>query len=189
MIGLQEQYKKQAVQAMMKKFGYKSVMAVPKIQKVVINCGFGKSVVDKGPGERTKYAEHISEYLAEIAGQKPSQRQATKSIAAFKLREEMIIGAAVTLRGKRMYDFLERLINVVIPRRRDFRGIPLQAIDESGNLTIGFKEYTPFPEVKVEKEKGIFGLQATVVISGGNKSQNIELLRLLGFPLQKENNN
>lgn len=188
MIKLQEKYKKTAVPAIMKKFNLKSSMASPKIEKVIVNCGFGKQVVDKGTGERNKYIEHIVEYLGLIAGQKPSLRKAKQSIAAFKLREGSVIGAAVTLRGRKMYDFLERLVNIVLPRKRDFRGISLKAIDESGNLTIGFREYTPFPEVKVEREKGIFSLQVVVVIKSSDQEKTIELLRLLDFPLQKQEN-
>jgi len=170
----------------MEKLGYKNAMAVPKIEKVVINCGFGKMIDGKGAGERKKIQEHISKNLALITGQAPAAVKAKKSIAAFKLRKGVEVGLKVTLRDKRMYEFLERLIGLVLPRSRDFRGIPLKSIPETGDLTIGFKEYTPFPEVKVEREKGLFGFEITVVTNAKIKKERIALLRLMGFPLQKE---
>lgn len=180
---LQEQYKKQVLPAMMKQFGYKSVMSAPKIEKVILNCGFGSTTTGKGAGEREKQEEYIVNALALIAGQKPSFRKAKKSIAGFKLREGSRIGAAVTLRGNKMYQFLEKLLFVALPRKRDFRGIPLSSVTKNGDLTIGFKEYTPFPEVKVEKEKGLFGFEVVVVTTAPNKEEAEALLRMMGFPL------
>lgn len=185
MLRLQEKYKKEVLPEMMKVFGYKNVMAVPKVAKVSINCGFGSTVVGKGAGDREKVEQHLAEYLSLIAGQKPSLRQAKKSIAAFKLREGLNVGLCCTLRGERMYGFLEKLVNVVLPRIRDFRGIPQTSFDKTGNLSLGFKEYTPFPEVLVEKEKGLFGLQVTVSTTAKNKEEGIFLLRMLGFPIQR----
>lgn len=171
---------------MMEKFSYRNKMAVPKIEKVVVNCGFGKMVAGKGAGDRQKIEEHISQNLALMTGQKPLPVQAKKSIASFKLRKGVVVGLKVTLRGKRMYEFLEKLIWLVLPRGRDFKGIPLRSISEKGDLTVGFREYTPFPEVKIEKEKGLFGLEVIVKTTAQTKQERIELLRLMGFPLQKE---
>lgn len=183
---LREQYKKDVVPAMIEKFGYKNAMAVPKIEKVVVNCGFGKTIEGKGAGERKKIQEHISKNLALMTSQAPCAMKAKKSIAAFKLRQGVEVGLKVTLRDKRMYEFLEKLIWLVLPRSRDFRGIPLKSVPKTGDLTIGFKEYTPFPEVKVEREKGLFGFEITIVTSAKTKEERVALLRLIGFPLQKE---
>lgn len=184
MLKLSEKYNKEVVEAMKKNFGYKSIMAVPKIQKVVVNCGFGKTVVGKGAGEREKIEAYILESLATITGQKPSLNKAKKSIAAFKLREGMGIGAHCTLRRKRMYDFLEKLIWVVLPRTRDFRGIDPKCVTNQGDITIGFKEYVPFPELKVEKEKGLFGLEVTIATTAKTKEEGFTLLELMGFPFK-----
>ncbi len=183
---LQEQYQKQIIPEMMKKFGYKSVMAVPKIDKVIVNVGFGSTVTGKGAGERSKIEAMISEKIASMTGQRPTLIKAKKSVATFKLREGMPIGAKVSLRGKRAYQFLEKIVYLVLPRMRDFRGLPVKSITDKGDLTIGFKEYTPFPEVKVEREKGLFGLEITVVTTAKSKKEGEALLRLIGFPLQKE---
>lgn len=181
---LEQKYQKQIVPEMMKRFGYSSVMAVPKIDKVVINSSFGSMATGKSSGDRNKIAEHICNHLALMTGQKPVIRPAKKSISVFKLREGMPIGAKVSLRGKRAYQFLERLIDVVLPRSRDFRGIPLRSMSRQGDLTIGFKEYTPFPEVKIEKEKSMFGLEVVVSTTAKTEEEGEALLRLLGMPLQ-----
>lgn len=182
---LAEKYKKQIVFEMMKKFGYKSPMAVPKVEKISVNSGFGKMIVGKTSGEREKAQRHIVDCLSVITGQQPSLRQAKKSIAAFKLRANTPIGATATLRGKRMYQFLEKLINLVLPRMRDFRGIPLRSVTDKGDVTIGFKEITSFPEIKVEREKSLFGLEVTITTTSKTKKEGVELLRMLGMPLQK----
>jgi len=184
MLRLKEKYKQEVIPKMMERFGYENPMAVPKIEKVVVNCGFGRMVVGKGSKEREAIQEHILKTLALITGQKPALRQARKSISSFKLRKGMPIGAMVTLRGQRMYDFLEKLIWVVFPRTRDFKGIPLKSFDEKGNLTVGFKEYIPFPEVTPEKEKGIFGLEVTITTTAKSREEGVELLKLLGFPIK-----
>jgi len=181
---LKQRYEKEIRKELQKKLGLKNIMATPKIEKVCVNVGFGREVAGKGSSDRQKIAERIAEKLGLMTGQKPSLRKAKKSIASFKLREGVEIGASVTLRGKRMYEFLEKLIYVVLPRKRDFRGISLSSIDEQGNLTLGFKEYTPFPEVKIDK--GLFGLELSVKTTAENRAQAIELFRLMGFPL-KEN--
>ncbi|MDD4989924.1 MAG: 50S ribosomal protein L5 [Candidatus Pacebacteria bacterium] len=185
MARLYEKYNKEIIPAMMKKFGYKSVMAIPKIEKIMVNCGFGKMIIGKGSGDREKIEEYISSSIALITGQKPTLKKAKQSIAAFKLRQGMIVGATVTLRKKRMYDFLEKLIWVVLPRSRDFRGIDSSSVTQQGDITIGFKEYVPFPELKIEKEKGLFGLEVTIATSAKTKDEGVELLKLLGFPFKK----
>lgn len=181
---LLEKYKKQVVPEMMKKFGYKNIMAVPKIEKIVINSGFGKKIIGKSGQDRKKIEEHILKELSLITGQMPCLRKAKKSIAAFKLRQGMHVGAVATLRGKKMYDFMERLIHLTFPRTRDFRGIDHKLIDKKGNLSLGFKEHTAFPEISAEREKSIFGLEITIVISSKNKKQGLELLKLIGFPMK-----
>lgn len=186
MLGLREKYKKEVVPAMQEKFGYKSVMAVPKIKKVVINAGFGRLAAQKTSDEQKKLCSSIKESLADIAGQMPVLTLAKKSISSFRLREGMPIGAAVALRGKKMYDFLDRVINIAIPRVRDFRGIDLKFFDKNGNLSIGFKEHTVFPEISLEKSKVSFGFQITAVTTAKKREEGIELLRLMGFPLKRE---
>ena len=163
---------------MKKKFGYKNNLAVPRIVKVVVSAGTG-SIKEE---ERKK---NIEKSLTLITGQKPKVNQAKKSIATFKLRKGMPIGYSVTLRGKRMDDFLEKLINVAIPRIRDFRGISPNSIDEAGNLTIGFKEHIVFPEAAGEDVRSAFGLGVTVVTNAKTKEEALELFRLLGFPFKK----
>ena len=182
---LQEKYNKEVIPTMMQKFGYKNAMAVPKIEKVVINTGFGRDIVGKTNQEQEKIQEVILNDLSLISGQRPILSQAKKSISAFKIRKGLPIGTVVTLRKKKMYDFLERLINIALPRSRDFRGIDQKCIDKDGNLTIGVKEHIVFPEVSPENVKNIFGLEITVVTSTKNKEKIIELLRLMGFPIKR----
>jgi large subunit ribosomal protein L5 len=181
---LHEKYIKEVIPAMMAKFGYKSPMVVPRIEKVVINTGFGRMAVSSvGEGQR-QLQESITTELAALCGQKPVLTRAKKSISSFKLRKGMIVGARVTLRRKRMYDFLERLIHIALPRTRDFRGIPPSSFDKAGNLTIGIKEHTVFPEVNPEKVRHLFGLEITVVTNAKTREEGIELLRLMGFPIK-----
>lgn len=187
MLRLKEKYKKEVIPEMMKKFGYKNVMAVPKIEKVVINIGFGKLISTKTSGEQKKIYTIILDDLALICAQKPILTKAKKSIAGFKTREGMFIGAKVTLRGKKMHDFLDRVIHIAIPRSRDFRGIELKSFDKKGNLTIPIKEHIIFPEVSPEKAKAIFGFEMTVVTTTKTREEGIELLKLLGFPIKTEN--
>ncbi len=184
MAGLLEKYKKEVIPAMMEKLGYKNVMAVPKIEKVIINTGFGKQIVAKTPQEQEKFRDAILSDLALISGQKPILSLSKKSISAFKLRENLAIGAVVSLRKKRMYDFLERLIYIALPRSRDFRGIDPKSVDKSGNLTLGIKEQIIFPEVSPENVKGIFGLEITVVTTAKTHERGVELLKLMGFPIK-----
>jgi large subunit ribosomal protein L5 len=184
-MNLQEKYKKQVVPEMMKKFSYKSSMAVPRIEQVVVNIGFGKEIASKGSDEQKKYMETISNDLALITGQKPSMTRAKKSISGFKLRQGMPMGFKVTLRKKRMFNFLEKLINIALPRSRDFKGLDRKSFDREGNLSIGVKEQVVFPEVSAEQLKNIFGFQITIKNTAQNKEQGIELLQLMGFPIKK----
>ena len=162
----------------MSKHQYSSALAVPRILNVVLNIGIGR-VKDE------KEKEMIKKHLALITGQKPQDRPAKKSIASFKTREGMIIGLRATLRGKRMYDFLSRLIQVALPRSRDFRGISEKSVDGAGNLTIGIREHIAFPEIMGEDVKTIFGFEATLVTNAKSRDAAIELYRGLGIPLKK----
>jgi large subunit ribosomal protein L5 len=184
-VGLKEKYLKEVLPAMKQRFNYKNNMAVPRIDSVIVNIGFGKRVSGKTSNERKKVEQMVSQNLAVITAQKPILTRAGKSIAGFRVRRGMVVGAKVTLRGQKMYDFLDRLIHIALPRSRDFRGIDLKSIDQQGNLTIGIKEHIIFPEVTTEKVQDILGFEITVKTTAKNKEQGIELLRLLGFPLKK----
>lgn len=181
---LQDKYHKQIVPEMMKKFGYKSEMAVPRLKKIVVNVSFGSMTAAQGSAEREKAIDYIKDKLSLLTGQQPALHKAKKSIAAFKLREGVPVAVVSTLRGARAEQFLEKLINIVLPRSRDFHGIPLKSLTEKGDLTIGFKEYTAFPEVVPEREKGIFGLEITISTTARNQAEGEALLRALGVPLQ-----
>lgn len=175
---LKQKYIKEVIPKMEEKFGYKNSLAVPKIEKTVVNVGIGSILKDE------KFQETISRDLTLITGQKPIPTLAKKAISAFKTRKGMTVGLKVTLRGKRMFDFLSRLINVALPRTRDFRGLSSKSVDEGGNLTIGIKEHIIFPEISQEEIKRIFGLEVTVVTNAETRDEAIELFRLLGFPIK-----
>ncbi len=181
---LEEKYNTEVIPEMMKRFGYKNKLAVPKIEKVVVNTGFGRQVSGKTSEEQKKIAGFISEDLSLICGQKAILTRAKKSISSFKTRQGMSIGAKVTLRGKKMRDFLERLIHLALPRSRDFRGIEQSSLDKKGNLTIAIKEHIAFPEILSEKAKDIFGFEATITTTAKNREEALELLKLLGFPIK-----
>lgn len=183
---LSKKYKDTAIPHMMAKFGYKNPMAVPKITKVTVNTSFGKNAAAKTGSEREKMQTGITQDIAAISGQKPKIIKSKKSIAGFKLREGLEIAAASTLRKQRMWDFLERLIYISLPKSRDFKGIGQKAVDKGGNLNIGFKEHINFPEVVAEKEKTIFGLQVTVSTNAKNHEQGLELFKVLGFPIKED---
>ncbi|MBI2113422.1 MAG: 50S ribosomal protein L5 [Candidatus Wildermuthbacteria bacterium] len=180
----QEQYTKRIIPEMTKKFGYKNAFAVPRVVKVVINTGFGKTISGKTGEDVRKITEDIMRDLALLAGQKPAFAQSKKSIAGFKLRKGIPIGAKVTLRGKRMYDFMERFVRAVLPRSRDFQGLSQASFDTSGNLSVGIKEHVFFPEVPLEKVRHQFGLQITFSTNAKNREQGKELFKLFGFPLK-----
>jgi large subunit ribosomal protein L5 len=184
---LQLKYQKEVIPKMKEKFGYPNSMAVPKIDKVVINVGFGRQVASEASSEeRKKIQNFVLQDLTMIAGQKLVLTKAKKSIAAFKIREGLPIGAMCTLRKRKMYDFLERLISIGLPRSRDFKGIEEKAIDKSGNLTIGIKEHIVFPEVSPEKAKQIFGFQVVIATTAKKREEGIELLKLMGFPIKNK---
>lgn len=185
MTNLKETYAKKAIPQMMERFGYKTRMAVPRIKKVVLNTGFGKMVIGKTGEDEKKIREEIVASLALITGQRPMITTAKKSVSGFKLRKGVPIGAKATLRGSRMYDFLDRLINIMLPRSRDFQGIALKSFDGTGNLTIGVKEQVFFSEIAVEKIKVPFGLEITIATNAKKREESVELFRTLGFPLKK----
>lgn len=162
-------------------FHYKNIMAAPKLTKVVLNVGTG-TAVKKDKNKNTA----ILDRLAKIAGQKGALRGAKQSIASFKVRQGDPIGVVVTMRGKRMYAFLEKLINVALPRTKDFRGIKPEAVDNIGNLTIGIKEHTIFPETADEDIKDVFGLAITVVSTAKTKKEGKAFFELMGMPFKKE---
>src|SRR3989344_103196 len=183
---LKDKYNKEVIPVMQKRFGYKNPMAVPHITKVTLNSSFGKQVVSKTSGEREKIQNAILHDMALIAGQQPRLVKAKKSIAGFSLREGLFIGAMVTLRKGRMWDFLERFIYLSLPRSRDFQGLQIKSIDQRGNMNIGFREHISFPEIFVEKEKTIFGLEVTISTNAKSKEEGEALFRLLGFPIKED---
>ena len=179
-----EKYKK-AVPVLMEKFSINNEMAVPRLTKVTVNVGIGRLLGQKG-SEQEKIIEAISEDLARICGQKPEIRYARKDIANFKLRQGSPSGLRVTMRGKRMHDFIMRLINIDLPRTRDFKGIKISSIDEDGNMNIGVPEQIVFPEVSPESIRLIFGFSITIGTNARSREKAAELFRLLGFPLEKK---
>ena len=180
MAGLKEKYRKEIVPKMMEVQGYKNIMEVPKLEKVVVGIGLGEAVSD------AKALEGAEKDLPIITGQKPIVTRSKKSIANFKLREGMPIGLKVTLRQEKMYDFLDRLINVVLPRGREFQGVPRNAFDGRGNYTLGLKEQTIFPEIEFEKVDKVRGLEITIVTTARTDEEGRLLLELLGMPFSKE---
>ena len=176
---IKEKYNKVVVPEMRKKFGYKNNLAVPKIVKVVVSSGTG-SLKDESKKEA------IEKSLTRITGQKPLVNKAKKSIASFKLRQGMPIGYSITLRRNIMYDFLEKLIGITFPRVKDFRGINHDAVDEMGNMSVGFREHTSFPEAAGEDVRSAFGLGVTIVTSAKSKNEAIEMLKGIGMPFSKK---
>ncbi len=179
MLNVEQRYKEEAIPKLIEKFGYKNKMQVPKIQKVVLNMGLGEAI------QNPKILDSAVEELGQIAGQKPVVTRARKSIAAFKLRAGMPIGCMVTLRRKRMYDFLTKLIAIAIPRIRDFRGISRKAFDGRGNYSLGIKEHIIFPEVDYDKIDKIKGLNITIVTSAETNEEALCLLEAIGMPFRK----
>lgn len=177
---LQEKYKKEVIPKMIERFEYKNKLAVPKIEKTIVNVGIGSILGDE------KARETISKDLALITGQKPIPCLAKKAIAGFKTRKGMVLGLKVTLRGKRMFDFLSRLINITLPRTRDFQGLPSKSIDQGGNLSIGIKEHIIFPEFSQEEIKKVFGLEITIVTNAKKREEALELFKLFGFPIKED---
>jgi len=177
---LKDKYKKEILPSLKKEFSFPNDALVPRLEKVVINVGFGRHSKEKD------YIANVEKGLTDISGQKPVLTMARKSISAFKIREGMTLGAKVTLRGERMYDFVDKLVNVTFPRVRDFRGIVSKGVDREGNLTVGFKEYTAFPEVKIEEVGEVYGLEVSLATTAKNKEEGLALFQLLGFPFKKE---
>ncbi len=175
-----ERYQNEAVPAMKKAFNYKNVMQIPRIQKIVVNIGVGEAL------ENAKALEYAVADLTTVTGQKPIQTKARVSIANFKLREGRIIGTKVTLRGPRMWDFLDRLVNVTLPRVRDFRGVSANAFDGRGNYTLGLKDQLVFPEIEYDKIDKLRGMEVTIVTSARNDDEARTLLQLLGMPFSKK---
>ena len=175
---LKEFYEKEAVPKLIKTFNYENIMQVPRLEKVVLNMGMGEAI------QNIKLLDSAAEELQIIAGQHPVITRAKKSIAAFKLREGMPIGCMVTLRRSRMYDFYYKLVNVALPRVRDFRGISGKAFDGRGNYSLGIKEHIIFPEIDYDKIDRIKGLNISVVTSAQSDEEGKELLRLLGMPFR-----
>jgi large subunit ribosomal protein L5 len=175
---LKERYEKEVVPRLIETFKYKNKMQVPKVEKIVLNMGLGEAI------QNIKVLETAAEELKAIAGQQPVITKAKKSIAAFKLREGMPIGCMVTLRHARMYDFLQKLINVALPRVRDFRGVSGKAFDGRGNFALGIREHIIFPEIDYDKIDKIKGLNVSIVTSARTDEEGKELLRLLGMPFR-----
>ena len=176
---LKVRYTKEIVPALMKHFNYSNVMAVPKLEKIVINMGLGEAIAN------AKIMDVAVDELGRISGQRPVVTRAKKSIANFKLRQNMPIGAAVTLRGERMFEFLDRLTSVVLPRVRDFRGVSMKSFDGRGNYTLGLRDQLIFPEISYEKVDKIRGMNVTIVTTARSDDEARELLRQFGMPFRQ----
>ena len=176
---LKEKYSKEIVPALMSKFNYTSVMQAPKVEKIVINMGVGDAVAN------AKALDNAVEELSLVTGQKPVVTRAKKSIAGFRLREGMPIGAKVTLRGERMYEFLDKLVTISLPRVRDFRGVSKKSFDGRGNYTLGVKEQLIFPEIDYDKVSKVRGMDIVIVTTANTDEEARELLTQLGMPFQK----
>jgi large subunit ribosomal protein L5 len=179
-VRLRSTYEKEIVPALMNKFSYKTVMQVPRLHKIVVNMGVGAAVADQ------KILEEAVKELETITGQKPSIRKSKKAISNFKLRQGVNIGAMVTLRRERMYEFLDRLVNVALPRVRDFRGLSDKSFDGRGNYTLGVKEQIIFPEINVDKITRIMGMDVTMVTTAQTDNEAYELLQAFGVPFRKK---
>lgn len=177
-MSMRERYEKEAVPALMKDFGYKSRMQVPRISKIVVNMGLGEAL------SNNKILDAASEELAQITGQKPVLTRARKSIANFKLREGQAIGAMVTLRAQRMWEFLERLVGLALPRVRDFKGVSGKAFDGAGNYTLGIREQIIFPEINYDKVEKVKGMNVTIVTTAPTDEEARALLKYLGMPFR-----
>ena len=175
----QTENQKKIISSLQKELNVKNPMALPRVEKVVINIGLSRALKDD------KFLEIVMRDLALITGQKPKNTLAKKSIANFKTRKGMVIGAMVTLRGPRMYDFISRLVNIALPRTHDFRGIDARSLDKKGHLTIGVKEHIVFPEISGEEVRNIFGFGITVIVKAKNKKEALALYKALGFPIKE----
>lgn len=176
MKSFKETYYKEIAPALTKELAIKNTLAVPKVLKVVLNVGMSQALKD------AKYGEVIESTLKRVTGQKPVKRLAKKSISSFKIRQGMVVGMMVTMRGKRMYDFLDKFIHVSLARIRDFRGLSTSLVDDHGNMSLGFKEHLIFPEIKSDEVERIHGIQVTITTNAHNKEKGLVLFRKLGFP-------
>jgi len=177
---LYKQYKNEVAPALKEKFGYRNVMQVPRIEKVVLNVGYGRHTKDSA------YIDNITETLRTITGQAPVHNKAKKSISNFKVREGSPVGASVTLRGEKMYDFLQKLVSITFPRVRDFRGIDPNGFDRQGNYAVGFKENVAFPEINAGSLDKVHGLEVIIRTTATKKEEGFELLKGLGFPFRQK---
>ena len=175
---LKAKYREEVVPALTAEFGYKNVMQVPRLEKIVLNIGLGEAI------QNPHALEAAASDLAAIAGQRPVITRARRSVSQFKLREGMAIGMAVTLRGNRMYDFFDKLLNVTLPRIRDFQGVPRNSFDGRGNYTIGLKEQVVFPEIEYDKVDKVRGLEVSIVTTARTDEEGRRLLQLLGMPFR-----
>ena len=176
---LKEKYKREVVPALMKEFGYRNVIEVPRLEKIVVNVGVGEAL------QNPKALDHAVQDIATITGQHPIVTRAKKSIAGFKLREGKAIGVKVTLRGDRMYDFLDRLCNVALPRQRDFRGVSPDSFDGRGNYTLGLREQLVWPEIDYDSIDKLRGMEITIVTTAKTDEEGRRLLELLGMPFRR----
>ncbi|MFA5021055.1 MAG: 50S ribosomal protein L5 [Patescibacteria group bacterium] len=177
---LHKKYIKEVVPALREKFGYKNIMSVPKILKVTLNVGINSRNTDSG------LLDNVENNLRRITGQKPVRTKSRAAISAFKVKENMVVGVVVTMRGRKMYDFLDKLVNVSLPRIRDFRGISAKNIDKQGSLSLGFKEHIVFPEIRSDEVERIHGLQVNITTNAKSQKIGEEMFRLLGFPIQNK---
>ena len=176
---LKEKYENDVIPALSEKYAYKSSMQVPRLVKIVLNRGIGEAV------SNSKVVEYTAEQFAALTGQKPLLTKSKKSISNFKIREGQIIGCKVTLRSRKMYDFLTKLLKVALPKIRDFRGVPKHSFDNFGNYTLGLKDDTVFPEIQFEKVDKVRGLDITIVTTAKTKEEAYDLLEILGMPFRK----
>jgi len=177
---LKETYQKEVAPALRKEFNFENVMQVPKLEKIVVNAGVGEAITN------AKLLDAAMDDIGAITGQRPKLCRARLSVAAFKLRQGMPVGCKVTLRGDRMYEFYDRLVNVALPRIRDFRGVPTKSFDGRGNYTLGIKEHIIFPEIDYDKVVQIFGMDITIVTSAKNDEQGFQLLKHMKMPFRDQ---
>ena len=177
---LRSRYASEIRPALMKQLGIENVMAAPKVTKITLNVGLGQAKTDQ------RVTEVAVKALEKITGQKPVLTKAKKSIAGFKIREGMNVGAVVTLRGEKMFDFIERLVNLTLPKVRDFSGLSPKSFDKQGNYNLGFREHLVFPEIKADEAEKILGLQVTVSTTANDREAGLALLQALGFPFSKK---
>lgn len=179
---LAEKYKTEIIPSLKKQFGHKNIFEVPMMKKVTVNIGLNVNQT----GKDGKLQELAESAIRRITGQNPVKKMAKKSISGFKVRKGQIVGLMVTLRGKRMYDFIEKLVNITLPRIRDFRGLEKKSLDQVGNLSIGFKEHIVFPEINLNEIEKIIGLEVVITIKAKTRDESFELLKALGFPFNSD---